>query len=918
MTGQGYLRVDTSRLDLGKSLFDQVTLKLAVPAGLHLTADDDDAFLQLALASTSVAPLVAVERIAQNSRKRNSLGTNSLINKTPAATALHKVYAVLVTPAEGAASPAANQTAAKVQTSVTHSDDFWAQQSGGLVHFELEGTTAWYQSTHYFCTTDAGSAALWNEAFAAASSELGMEDALNTHLVLFFPSGTNCGGGIGLGTIGYSVNSGGASWVIGTDAPMEQATLAHELGHNLSFGHASWTQCSASDPHPGFFGDSGCSFHAYGDAVDVMGFGTDGTNGGALSSPTAIRSGLWASSAYAFAPLGTTTHVLNSVSSNSGKRAVVVEDVDGVNYFVEFRNLTDEDVQYSGYGCDAEACVAPDSGVRILRMEQQVFTDGVFDYLFKGYPGDDSLLIGRTVGGNPKVDYDVGESFNSQIGGASGVTITVTAKTPTTATVSVTKRSAALNGSYVTLVPTITHDDDDLRVGDTLTGFLEADWTANSFAFQWYRTTASNVRTAIPGATGQSYVLTSADLNRYLSVKATGTVGSSSSYSIDPDPDYYLGYGAILGGIMDPGTVFIDATTSPFKASLEGWTTPGTAFTYQWTRNGGNIPGATASSYTPTAADRGQLLGLTVKGSRGGLRHRHGQLRCGRLHALRHGHPRHQRHPQGGPHRQRQRPGLLHDRWLRAGDRRVPVVSQRGGDPGSAGASPGLRAGVGRLQPAAHRKVTATYPGTIAHSATAAASGSIVKGDIAGSHLVPVVTIDSATSKLTATLPGGSVTEAGVASAHQWFRGATAIVGATASTYTLTAADYGQLVSVRLTVTKLNYNTLTLNSTPTNHSIAATGVLEVGGVLKVGKILQPSVLDYSTTAGAVSPVLSYQWLRSGVVIPGPAGTVEDYVLTAADFGKAMSVRVTAALGGYSTLVRTSTATALIGKGEPPG
>ena len=36
----------------------------------------------------------------------------------------------------------------------------------------------------------------------------------------------------------------------------------------------------------------------------------------------------------------------------------LVQDTNGVNYFVEFRNFTAEDAQYSGATCTANACVA--------------------------------------------------------------------------------------------------------------------------------------------------------------------------------------------------------------------------------------------------------------------------------------------------------------------------------------------------------------------------------------------------------------------------------------------------------------------------------------------------------------------------------------------------------------------------------
>ena len=56
--------------------------------------------------------------------------------------------------------------------------------------------------------------------------------------------------------------------------------------------------------------------------------------------------------------------------------------------------------------------------------------------------------------------------------------------------------------------------------------------------------------------------------------------------------------------------------------------------------------------------------------------------------------------------------------------------------------------------------------------------------------------------------------------------------------------------------------------------------------------------------------LGYQWLRNGVAISGATGST--YKLTATDKGKRITVRVTGTKTGYTTLVKTSAATAAIG------
>ncbi|MES1170657.1 MAG: zinc-dependent metalloprotease family protein, partial [Leifsonia sp.] len=271
--------------------------------------------------------------------------------------------------------------------------------SGDTIGFTLAGTVPWYSSS-YSCKTESGSVSLWNQAASVAKSKLGYVAGKNNHLVLFFPSNIDCAGSIGLGSVGVSANTGGVAWVRGTDAPVEQASLAHELGHNMSLGHADWMLCSSATPNPGFLGTTGCTKYDYGDATDVMGFGTTGKTGGALSAPQAIRAGIWPSNAWETMLAGTTSRTINTVASNTGLRGLVVQDDNGVNYFIEYRNFDDEDAQYLGGSCTT-SCVAPTGGVRVMRLENTGYKFASVPNGFLGFPGDDSYLMGRTISATP-------------------------------------------------------------------------------------------------------------------------------------------------------------------------------------------------------------------------------------------------------------------------------------------------------------------------------------------------------------------------------------------------------------------------------------------------------------------------------------------------------------------------------------
>lgn len=70
----------------------------------------------------------------------------------------------------------------------------------------------------------------------------------------------------------------------------------------------------------------------------------------------------------------------------------------------------------------------------------------------------------------------------------------------------------------------------------------------------------------------------------------------------------------------------------------------------------------------------------------------------------------------------------------------------------------------------------------------------------------------------------------GVTTKYQWLANGTAISGATSTSYTVTAADAGKVLTVRTTATKAGYNTVTLNSAGTAKVAKSTAT--VTGKLK--------------------------------------------------------------------------------------
>ena len=173
----------------------------------------------------------------------------------------------------------------------------------------------------------------------------------------------------------------------------------------------------------------------------------------------------------------------------------------------------------------------------------------------------------------------------------------------------------------------------------------------------------------------------------------------------------------------------------------------------------------------------------------------------------------------------------------------------------------------------------------------------------------PVVT---GSYRFGATLTGapGAGFPGGTGFAYQWQRNGTSIARATASTYLLTAADVGRDVRLRVTVSKVAYTTTKTYSKavdvlPLNFEAAPEPTID--GILRVGGVL-------TAVPGSWKPkgTFSYVWYRGGKTIKGAAKAA--YTLTAADLGKAISVRVRATAPGYQAASRVSKPSVAVGAG----
>ena len=154
-------------------------------------------------------------------------------------------------------------------------------------------------------------------------------------------------------------------------------------------------------------------------------------------------------------------------------------------------------------------------------------------------------------------------------------------------------------------------------VSSTLTAPLPAIDTlydiSPTFNYRWYAGT-----TAIAGATGPTFVPTSAQRGKSVSVKVTVTAPSYTS-KVYTSAARTIGYGIDVGGsvvVSTPGPVVPGAVLT---ATPVGYDPALYTFAYAWQANGTAIAKATKRTYTLTTADTGKAVRAVVTITRAGF-----------------------------------------------------------------------------------------------------------------------------------------------------------------------------------------------------------------------------------------------------------------------------------------------------------
>ena len=449
--------------------------------------------------------------------------------------------------------------------------------------------------------------------------------------------------------------------------------------------------------------------------------------------------------------------------------------------------------------------------------------------------GDDANAIQDTAGNDAA-------TFTTGMDGVPAVTNNSTV-TNTPATGAPTITGTAQVGQTLTAGTTAIMDDDGL--------------TSVSYTYQWIRVATDNTETNISGATASTYTLVAADQGTTVKVRVSFTDDASkaetrtsaATAAVSAAPNTPATGAPTITGTAQVGQTLTAGTTAIVDA--DGLTS--VSYTYQWIR--------VATDNTETNISR-------------------------------------RAHHAGGGRWARRGDGELHRRRQQRRD-----AHQRGDGGRRGGAATGAPTMDGHADDHRHHRradrETNIASATVTYTLVAADQGTTIKVTVSFTDDASnAETLTSAATAAVAAAPNTPATGAptitgtaqvgqtltagttaimdadgltSVSYTYQWIRVATDntetnISGATASTYTLVAADQGTTVKVTVSFTDDANNPETLTSAATAAVAAAantpaTGAPTITGTAQVGQTLTAGTTAIMDADGLTSVSYTYQWIR---------------------------------------------------------
>ena len=429
-----------------------------------------------------------------------------------------------------------------------------------------------------------------------------------------------------------------------------------------------------------------------------------------------------------------------------------------------------------------------------------------------------------------------------------------------------------------------------VNIGQTLTGATQ-NWPSGvTLSSQWLRNGS-----VISGATSARYVTTASDAGAVLTYRVTASRSGLSSASKSAP-----GVSVRAAQLTSTPTPTIQGTAAVGQTVLAatGQWDSGVTFTYQWLRNGSAISGATRSTYTIGSTDLSARLSAQVTGSKDGSQSvtktsssvsvAAGTLTLSPTPTI------------SGSSQVGSALSALVGTW----DSGVSFSYQwlRGGTEISGARTATYTTGQSDAGQFISVRVTGSKPG---YTSVIRTSAGLTVDALRPLTLTPIPTV-SGTARVGNTLTAtAGVWDTGVSLSYQWLSNGEPIPGAIGTTYLLTPGDGFQLISVRVTGSRLGYVSASQSSVAVQIQILSEFTLMPVPTIS-GTFVTDHSLSVDTGTWDSGATLSIAWLRNGSPIAGANGTT--YLLTPADATYTVSVRVTASKDGYTTISRTSAGT----------
>jgi surface antigen len=397
-----------------------------------------------------------------------------------------------------------------------------------------------------------------------------------------------------------------------------------------------------------------------------------------------------------------------------------------------------------------------------------------------------------------------------------------------------------------------------------------------TFAYQWFAG-----RTPIDGATSPSFTPTADELGHGLKVRVSLSAPGYRTLRIKSDPTPGVAPGEFVAD-SPPKVSGVAQVDKPLTASAGSWT-PAGATRYQWLADGDPITGATGTSYTPTPDDLRKSIAVRVT-----LQQRGYDDAVATSVATLGVAP--------GTFLNTVAPSITGTAQVG-----VPLTAEKGSwTPKPDIAYQWLVDGVtvpGATDPTftprpedLGQKITvevrASRPGYLTAAVPSSATATVLPGLIRNQK-APVVSGHAVVGRTLRTTDG-TWSIAPDEFRYQWYSGATAIAGATGSSYHPTAAAVGHRIHVVVTARSAGYTSLSSESGTTDRVVfgrVAFDKPEIRGHALVGRTLAAHLTSvHPSTATA-----SYQWYRGHEPIRGARAAT--YVVQTADLGHRLHVVV---------------------------